>query len=102
MKTATVMAFCVTGLIFSATSHAQMGHGISKNAKHVITCPVTGDKVDMDSATKSHLYSDYKGNRYFFCCKDCPPMFKKSPAKYSSKTHIKTPVASKGHGRKHQ
>lgn len=55
MKTATVMVFCVTGLIFSATSHAQMGHGISKNAKHVITCPVTGDKVDMDSATKSHL-----------------------------------------------
>ena len=70
---------------------AQMGHGVSKNAKHVITCPVTGDKVDIDKATKSHMYADYKGSRYFFCCGDCPPKFKKNPAKYAKKPHIKTP-----------
>jgi YHS domain-containing protein len=74
---------------------AQMGHGISKNAKHVIACPVTGDKVDMDAAKKSKMYTDYKGNRYFFCCADCPKIFKKNPAKYAGKPHIKTPAAHK-------
>jgi len=75
-----------------ASLFAQMDHPISKNAKHVTTCPVTGEKVDMDAATKAHLYADYKGNRYFFCCKVCPPTFAKNPAKYASKPHIKTPV----------
>lgn len=102
MKTATVFALTLVGLIFTATTQAQMGHGVSKNAKHVITCPVTGDKVDMDKATKSHLYADYKGNRYFFCCKDCPSMFKENPGKYASKPHIKVPVASRGNGGKHK
>lgn len=102
MKTTTVFTLGLVGLIFTATSHAQMGHGVSKNAKHVITCPVTGDKVDMDKAAKAHMYADFKGNRYFFCCKDCPSMFKKSPVKYASKPHIKTPTAHKGHGAQHK
>jgi YHS domain-containing protein len=71
---------------------AQMGHPDPKNAKHVITCPVSGEKVDMVKATKARLFADYKGNRYFFCCKDCPPTFAKNPAKYASKPHVKTPV----------
>ena len=78
-------------IAFAALATAQMGHVVSKNAKHVITCPVTGDKVDMDKAKKSHLFADYKGNRYFFCCSDCPPQFKKNPAKYAKKAHVKTP-----------
>lgn len=45
----------------------------------------------MDKATKSKMYADYKGNRYFFCCKDCPPMFKKNPTKYAAKPHIRSP-----------
>ena len=102
MNTTTVFALALAGLTFSAISQSQMGHGVSKNAKHVITCPVTGDKLDMDKATKSHMYADYKGNRYFFCCKDCPPAFKKNPAKYSSKPHIKIPTTQKGHGAQHK
>lgn len=70
---------------------SQMDHPVSKNAKHVITCPVTGDKVDMDRATKTKMYADYKGNRYFFCCSDCPPKFKANSAKYAKKPHIKSP-----------
>ncbi|MBS1723450.1 MAG: YHS domain-containing protein [Armatimonadetes bacterium] len=92
---ATLTLIVVSALATGA--FAQMGHGVSKNAKHVITCPVTGDKVDMDKATKSHMYADYKGNRYFFCCKDCPPMFKKDSAKYASKPHVKTPKAKTAH-----
>ncbi len=83
--------------IFTVGAFAQMG-GVTKNSKHVITCPVTGDKLDMDKATKSHMYADYKGNRYFFCCGDCPAQFKKNPAKYAAKPHVKVPAGKKHHG----
>lgn len=90
----------LVGLI-AVSAMAQMGHGVDKNAKHVITCPISGDKVDMDKATASHMYADFKGNRYFFCCKDCPGMFQKNPAKYAKKAHIKTPKAKSAKGRSH-
>lgn len=67
-----------------------------------IACPVEGGKVNIADATKHHMYTDYKGNRYFFCCGGCPETFKADPKKYASKPHIKTPVAktkakTKGH-----
>ena len=42
------VSIILTTLVIAASAYAQMGHSVSKNAKHVITCPVTGDKVDMD------------------------------------------------------
>jgi YHS domain-containing protein len=93
MKTV-ITSLAVAALVLAAS--AQMGHHVSKSAKHVITCPVSGDKLDIDVATKKHLYADYKGSRYYFCCPDCPPAFKKNPAKYASKPHVKTPGSPKG------
>ncbi len=90
MKTVIILALALCAALGAS---AQMGHKISPKAKHVIACPVTGDKVDMDKAKKSHLYADYKGNRYFFCCSDCPSKFKKNPKKYANKPHIKLPKA---------
>ena len=52
----------------------------------------------MGKATKSHMYSDYKGNLYFFYCGDCPAMFKKNPAKYSAKSHTKVLAGRKHYG----
>jgi plastocyanin len=86
------LSILIAALALGVSGFAQMGHAISQNAKHVITCPVTGDKVDMDKATKAHLYADFKGNRYFFCCADCPPLFAKNSAKYAAKPHTKIPV----------
>ncbi len=79
-------------LALSVGAFAQMEHKVPKNAKHVTKCAVTGEKVDMDYAAKNHLYADYKGNRYFFCCADCPAQFAKNPAKFAKNPHIKTPV----------
>ncbi|MHB8635432.1 MAG: YHS domain-containing protein [Fimbriimonadaceae bacterium] len=60
----------------------------------MISCAVmSGNKVNIAKATKAHQYADYKGNRYFFCCGDCPSAFKKNPAKYAKAPHIKTPKA---------
>ncbi|HTQ09810.1 MAG TPA: YHS domain-containing protein [Fimbriimonadaceae bacterium] len=69
----------------------------TKQAKTPTTigCAVLGTPVNIAKATKDHMYADYKGNRYFFCCGGCPDTFKKNPAKYASKPHIKTPAAKK-------
>jgi len=56
-----------------------------------IQCPIEGGMVNIAKATKDHMYFDYKGNRYFFCCNGCPQTFKANPAKYANKPHIKTP-----------
>lgn len=59
-----------------------------------ISCAVLKtEKVNVAAATKNHMYADYKGNRYFFCCADCPPKFKANPAKYAKSPHIKIPKA---------
>ena len=61
-----------------------------------MTCAVTHEKLDVAKATKDHMYADYKGRRYFFCCEGCPQTFKKDPAKYAkSATSIPTPKAPK-------
>jgi YHS domain-containing protein len=76
----------VSALVISAAAFA----GPTKT----ISCAVmSGNKVDIAKATKSHSYADYKGNRYFFCCGGCPAEFKANPAKYAKTApHIKTPT----------
>lgn len=71
--------------------HMKMGgHTMAKGK--TLMCPVMPSrKVDVAAATKAHNYADYKGNRYLFCCDDCPKMFKANPAKYAKGPHIKTP-----------
>jgi YHS domain-containing protein len=59
--------------------------------KTIACCVMTKNKVDIAKATKNHMYADYKGNRYFFCCAGCPEAFKKDPAKFKNAPHIKTP-----------
>ena len=89
----TMVALAAMTTIAGAQTHKK--HPASKTVIHMIACPVTGEKVDIAKATKAHMYADYKGNRYFFCCGDCPPMFKKNPAKYAKKPHIPTPKTHK-------
>jgi YHS domain-containing protein len=42
-------------------------------------CPVLAGNVD------KKVYTDYKGHRYYFCCKGCDEQFKKNPEKYIEK-----------------
>lgn len=60
-----------------------------------ITCVVTGGTVNIADATKNHMFADYKGKRYFFCCNGCPQEFKKNPAKYAKGPSIPTPKSKK-------
>jgi len=57
-----------------------------------IACAVMpSNKVNIKDATAHHMYADYKGKRYFFCCGGCPAAFKKDPAKYAKAASIPTP-----------
>ena len=47
--------------------------------KTQVACPVQGGKVNKD------LYTDYKGQRIYFCCPGCPEIFQKDPEKFLQK-----------------
>lgn len=48
-------------------------------------CPVMiGNQVNKDHAEASGLFRDYEGNRYWFCCASCGPLFDADPAKYAT------------------
>lgn len=40
------------------------------------TCPVMGGPINKD------VFTEYKGQKIYFCCTDCIEMFKKDPEKY--------------------
>ncbi len=90
MKKLSILA--VSLLAFSVVAFA----GQKTKTPTTITCAVmTTNKVDIAKATKNHMYADYKGRRYFFCCGGCPADFKANPAKYAKSASIPTPKSSK-------
>jgi len=61
-----------------------------------IKCAVQGFSISIAQATKDHMFADYKGRRYFFCCNGCPQEFKSNPAKYAKTApSIPTPKSTK-------
>ncbi len=49
--------------------------------KSQVACPVQGGKINKQA------YVDYKGQRIYFCCRACIPIFKKDPEAYLKKMH---------------
>lgn len=45
-------------------------------SKAQTTCPVLDGEID------KKIYTDYKGERIYFCCSQCIDDFKKNPEKY--------------------
>jgi len=87
----TVIATMVVGFAGAQTSKKAPAKAPTK-----IACAVMpSNMVDIAKATKDHMYSDYKGKRYFFCCEGCPGAFKKEPAKYAKSASIPTPKVTK-------
>jgi YHS domain-containing protein len=81
-------------LACTVTASAFAG-GPTKTPTTIACCVMSNNKVNIATATKKHMYADYKGNRYFFCCAGCPGAFKADPKKYATAAHIKTPKAVK-------
>lgn len=87
MKTILLLGFSV----LTAVSLAQGKPAVQPKTPTTIKCAVEGGPVNIAKATKNHMYADYKGNRYFFCCDGCPQEFKKNPTKFANAPHIPTP-----------
>ena len=48
-------------------------------------CPVmAGTPVSKAAAEAAGLYRDYEGNRYWFCCAACGPLFDADPSQYAA------------------
>ncbi len=83
-------------LLIAAIAGFAGAQGPKKAPTTKMVCAVmTKNSVDVEKATKTKMFADYKGNRYFFCCGGCPEAFKKDPAKYAKAPHIPTPKATK-------
>jgi len=85
-------------LLIAALAGLAAAQGPKKAAAPQVkmTCAVmSSNSVDIAKATKAHMYADYKGRRYFFCCEGCPAAFKANPAKYAKSKSIPTPKSTK-------
>jgi YHS domain-containing protein len=85
-----VLSLAIAAAVVTGAFAAPKPSTAEKTPK-TIACAVTGGSVNIAEATKKHMYSDYKGRRYFFCCNGCPQSFAKEPGKYSKKPSIPTP-----------
>ncbi len=89
MKKTLILA--AMALIAAVPTFAAKAKPAAKTPSEVHCAIMKTNKVNVASATKTKMFADYKGNRYFFCCAGCPEAFKKEPAKYAKADHIPTP-----------
>lgn len=72
--------------LLAAVACMLIAGGAQADAKEKTRCPViAGQWVNVKEATAKHMYADYKGKRYYFCCVSCPEEFRKNPAKYAKR-----------------
>nr|WP_208760007.1 YHS domain-containing protein [Paenarthrobacter nitroguajacolicus] len=63
----------------------QAGHLLNPRSDDLAECPVmTGRQVVKADAEATGLFRDYEGNRYWFCCAGCGPLFDSDPARYAT------------------
>jgi len=70
------------------------GHGHGTTPAHsageqvsddIVECPVMpGSMVVKAEAEAAGLYRDYEGERYWFCCAACGPLWDADPARYAN------------------
>ena len=87
MKKIFIVALSAVALVAAANA--------DKTPKTIACAVMPKNKVTVADATKNHMYADYKGKRYFFCCAGCPDAFKANPAKFAKSASIKTPKGTK-------
>lgn len=87
----------ILALVTAVAAGSAFAQGTKKKAPatpKTIACAVMpDDQVDIAKATKSKMFADYKGRRYFFCCAGCPGAFKANPDKFAKAPSIATPKA---------
>jgi YHS domain-containing protein len=93
---ALVLAFSSAGAVFAGdpTQGLLDKPGPVQTGKQQVACPVLGGKIN------KNLYVDYQGQRIYFCCPECIPIFKKNPEDYLKKMREQGVVPEKTPGGK--
>ncbi len=74
---ALVLAFSLAGAGLAADPTAGlMDKSGPLVGKQQTACPVQHGKIN------KNLYADYQGQRVYFCCPECLPIFQKNPEAY--------------------
>lgn len=95
MKKFSLLALVSLAIVGGATAQTKTKGKVEKIPTKISCAVQKGDMVTIADATKDHMYADYKGRRYFFCCKGCPEAFNKNKAKYAKSPSIPTPKKGK-------
>ncbi len=85
-----VLTFSISGVGWAADPMA--GFLDRPGTRAQAACPIQGGKINKD------LYVDYQGQRVYFCCAECLPIFKKNPEKYLQKMREQGVVLEKSPG----
>jgi len=92
---ALTLGFSLAGAGWAADpTTALQDRGLLQAGKQQVACPVQGGKINKD------LYTDYQGQRIYFCCPACIEIFKKDPEKYLQKMREQGVVPSRSPGGK--
>jgi YHS domain-containing protein len=99
MKRMMISAILTMGLTFSISgagwaADPMTGFLDKPGPRAQAACPVQGGKINKD------LYVDYQGQRVYFCCPECLPIFKKNPERYLQKMRESGVVPEKSPGAK--
>ena len=81
----------VTAALCTTARAADTTKAAKPEAKKLHCAVQTDHEIDVKKATADKMFTDYKGNRYFFCCAGCPAEFKKDPSKFAKADHIAVP-----------
>ena len=77
MMTAVIVALSLGGAGLAADPTAGlMDRSGPLVGKQQTACPVQHGRINKE------LYADYQGQRIYFCCPECIPIFKKNPEAY--------------------
>ncbi len=87
---ALAMAFAAAGVGWAAEPSTPFME--RPRPKQQVACPVVGGKIN------KNLYRDYKGQRVYFCCPDCIPIFEKNPEAYLQKMQEQGVIPEKSPG----
>jgi YHS domain-containing protein len=88
-----MMVLCIVALFTIAVlGQAALAADASGEGKAQTECPVMGGKIN------KNIYSDYQGNRVYFCCEMCIGEFAKDPEKYMKKLEEQGVVLEKAPG----
>jgi YHS domain-containing protein len=71
-----ILLVIMTGFFNAGLISESVAAQKEKAGKVQTTCPV------LDGEINKKIYTDYKGERIYFCCSQCIDDFKKNPDKY--------------------